>query len=55
MPQNSALNLIIVFFPVTAGEFQPSEFRTGLPAAHVPTHREDRSAAGDQPSAAEAD
>lgn len=55
MPQTSAFNLIIVFFPVTAGEFQHSGFRTGLPAAHMPTHREDWSAAGDQPSTAEAD
>lgn len=41
--------------PGTASEFQPSGFRPGLPAAHLPTDREDRRAAGDQPPAAEAD
>lgn len=56
MPHDSILNLIIAcVFPVTTGEFQPSGFRPGLPAAHLPTHWENQPAAGDQPSAAEAD
>lgn len=40
---------------VAARWFQPAGFRSGLSAAHMPTHREDRKAAGSQPPAAEAD
>lgn len=40
---------------VAARWFQPAGLRPGLSAAHLPTHREDRKAAGSQPPAAEAD
>lgn len=37
------------------GQLQPPGLRTGLPGAHLPAHREDWSAPGTQPQAAEAD
>lgn len=46
---------LLFFFPVSTWGFQPFGFRPGLSAAHLPTHREDWTVAGNQPPAAEAD
>ena len=55
VPVYSPLTLRTCLFPVAENQFQPSGLRSGLPGAHLPAHREDRPAAGDQPAAAEAD
>lgn len=43
------------FSPGTASRFWASGFWSGLPGPHLPTAGKDRSAAGDQPEAAETD